>query len=85
MEFEEAVYNYELDLRPEREIQTWEIMNSCYLEFLNRHKINDEEIKNSVFRMLLYFSMGGIDENTELTNDQANELVELWKENVYEF
>lgn len=85
MEFEKTVYNYELDLRPEREIQTWEIMNSCYLEFLNRHKINDERTKNSIFRMLLYFSIGSIDENTDLTIDQANELVKLWKENAYEY
>ena len=84
-EFEKAVYNYELDLRPDREIQTWEIMNACYLEFLNRHNISDEKTKNSVFRMLLCFSVGTIDENTDLTIDKANELVELWKENVYEY
>jgi len=85
MEFERAVYNYELDLRPEREIQTWEIMNSCYLEFISRHSIKDENIKNSVFRMLLYFSVGDIDEQTDLTIDQVNELIELWKENIYEY
>lgn len=85
MEFEKSVYNYELDLRPEREIQTWEIMNSCYLEFLNRHNLTDEKTKNSIFRMLLYFSIGSADEKTELTLDQVNELVELWKDNIYEY
>lgn len=85
MEFEKSVYNYELDLRPEREIQTWEIMNSCYLEFLNRHNLTDEKTKNSIFRMLLYFSIGSVDEKTELTLDQVNELVELWKDNIYEY
>ncbi len=85
MDFEKAVYNYELDLRPEREIQTWEIMNSCYLEFLNRHNEKDDKIKNFVFRMLLYFSVGSIDEKTELTIEQVNELIELWKENIYEY
>lgn len=85
MEFEKSVYNYELDLRPEREIQTWEIMNSCYLEFLNRHNLTDEKTKNSIFRMLLYFSIGSVDEKTELTLNQVNKLVELWKDNIYEY
>ena len=60
-------------------------MNSCYLEFLNRHNLTDEKTKNSIFRMLLYFSIGSADEKTELTLDQVNELVELWKDNIYEY
>ncbi len=85
IDFENTIYNYELDLRPEREIQAWEIMNSCYLEYINRHCINDEKTKDSIYRMLLNISVGSIDEKTDLTLDQANELIELWKENSYEY
>lgn len=85
IDFKETIYNYELDLRPEREIQTWEIMNSCYLEFLSKYNISDEKIKNSVYRTLLHFAVGLIVEKTELTIDQVNELAELWQENFYEY
>jgi hypothetical protein len=60
-------------------------MNSCYLEFIYKHKIVDENIKISIFRMLLCLTVNTIDETTYLSNSQINELIDLWKENNYEY
>lgn len=43
--FQQAMYNYELDLHPIREIQIWEMMNATYLEFLEKYDIQDEILK----------------------------------------
>lgn len=85
MEFEKAVYNYELDLHPEREIQIWEIMNSCYLEFIFKYNIEQENIKHSIYKMLLNFTLGNIDNDTILSFEQIDELMKLWKENNYDY
>lgn len=85
MTFENSVYNYELDLRPEREIQSWEIMNATYLEFVEKFNINDEAVKNGVYIHLLNFSVGQIPKMTYLTDEQLAELVEIWKSNFYEY
>jgi hypothetical protein len=81
---DESIYNYELDLRPDREIQTWEIMNLCYLEFMDKHKISDGKTRRSVASLLIGFSLGQLFK-TEIADDKQNELYELWKKYYYEY
>jgi hypothetical protein len=82
---EKSIFNYELDLRPEREIQVWEMMNASYLEFIEKNNITNEVIKKDVYNLLLNFSVGQIPKTTYLTDEQVNELMELWKNNIYEY
>lgn len=83
--FEKSVYNYELDLRPDREIQIWEMMNATYLEFIDKYNIDDEKIKFDIYNLLIHFSIGIIPQTTYLNDEQLNELLELWKSNAYEY
>lgn len=84
--FDEHVEAYELDVVPERELQTWEIMNACYLEMLERHPDATAKDKEDYFHVLIALSVGvrtirGI----TLGSEELKELVALWKENYYEF
>ncbi len=81
---DESIYNYELDLRPDREIQTWEIMNLCYLEFIDKHKISDGKTRKSVASLLIGFSLGQLFK-TDIADDKQYELYELWKKYFYEY
>lgn len=81
---DESIYNYELDLRPDREIQTWEIMNLCYLEFIDKHKISDGKTRKSVASLLIGFSLGQLFK-TDIADDKQYELYELWKKYYYEY
>lgn len=81
---EESIYNYELDLRPDREIQAWEIMNLCYLEFIDKYKISDGKTRRSVASLLLGFSIGQLFK-TNIADDKQNELYELWGKYYYEY
>jgi hypothetical protein len=81
---DESIYNYELDLRPDREIQTWEIMNLCYLEFIDKHKISDGKTRRSVASLLIGFSLGQLFK-TDITEGKQNELYELWEKYYYEY
>lgn len=81
---DESIYNFEFDLRPEREIQTWEIMNLCYLEFIDKYKVSDKKTKGSIALLLIGFSFGQLFE-TSITDDQQNELYELWKKYYHEY
>lgn len=81
---DESIYNYELDLRPDREIQTWEIMNLCYLEFIDKHKISDGKTRRSVTSLLIGFSLGQ-EFKTDMAEDKQIELYELWKKYYFEY
>lgn len=82
---EESIYNYELDAQPEREIQTYEIMNACYLEFIRKHGVVDEAVVKEVAIILLGFSIGQLLKVKKLTRAQQLELYDLWKQNFYEY
>ncbi len=81
---DESIYNYELDLRPDREIQAWEIMNLCYLEFTNKHKISDDKTRRSVAALLIGFSIGQLIK-TDIADDKQCELYELWEKYYYDY
>ena len=73
---------------PERELQTWEIMNACYLEMLDRHPDATETERMDYFKLLLAFSYsmgGGFLPKTTLDEALIKELFELWEKNYYEF
>ena len=84
--FDDYVDQYELDVVPERELQSWEIMNACYLEMLERHADATPRDREDFFKVLLAFSIGYTElENVQLRDGVFEELLALWKENYYEF
>ena len=84
--FDEYVEQYELDVVPERELQTWEIMNVCYLEMLERHTDATEKKKEDYFRVLVSLSVGLTEfSNVNLDKFEIDELITLWQENYYDF
>ena len=84
--FDEHVEAYELDVVPERELQTWEIMNACYLEMLERHPEASAKDKEDYFHVLVALSVGlRAIQGITLGGEEIKELVALWKENYYEF
>ena len=86
LSFDKYVDNYELDMVPERELQTWEIMNACYLEMLDRHPDATERDKKDYFNVLLALSMGmNCVKDLKLRDEEVEELCGLWRENYYEF
>ena len=84
--FDDYVNQYELDFVPERELQSWEIMNACYLEMLERHADATSRDREDYFKVLVALSVGysKID-GVQLCNAEIEEIVALWKENYYEF
>lgn len=86
LSFDKYVYNYELDAVPERELQSWEIMNASYLEMLDRHPDATERDKKDYFNVLILLSMGMNNvKDVKLRNETLEELCRLWRENYYEF
>lgn len=83
--FDDYVYQYELDVVPERELQTWEIMNACYLEMLERHPESSDRDKGDYFKVLVALSVGLSLQDVNLKEAMVAEIVVLWKENFYEF
>ena len=84
--FQDYVDQYELDIVPERELQTWEIMNACYLEMLERHTNATDKDREDYFKVLLTISVGLSElAGIQLSKGEIRELVVLWKENYYEF
>lgn len=82
----EFIDEYELDVVPEREIQTWEIMNVCYLEMLERYPESSDQEKYSYYAALIGISTGVQNlPMVALPDSQIIELIDLWKENCYEF
>lgn len=82
---DQAIYNYELDLRPDREIQTWEIMNLCYLELIDMYKIKDLKSKRAIVSLLIGFSLGQLFETEDISEEKQYKLYELWKKYFYEY
>ena len=83
--FKNSVFNYELDFIPEREIQTWEIMNASFLEFVEKYNINDDKIKHWVFRHLVEFSVGITPKETIIEKEMLLDLMKLMKANHFDF
>lgn len=77
---------YELDLVPERELQSWEIMNACYLEMQERHADATDRDKENFFKVLVALSVGWRElEGVQLSDEEIEEIIALWKVNYYEF
>ncbi|MBR5907046.1 MAG: toll/interleukin-1 receptor domain-containing protein [Bacteroidales bacterium] len=84
--FYDYVDQYELDVVPERELQSWEIMNACYLEMLEHHSDATVRDREDYFKVLLALSIGYSElTGVQLSDGEIDELVALWKENYYEF
>lgn len=84
--FDDYVDQYELDVVPERELQSWEIMNACYLEMLERHTDASDRDREDYFKVLVALSVGWSEiAGVQLSDGEIKELAALWKENYYEF
>lgn len=84
--FDDYVDQYELDVVPERELQSWEIMNACYLEMLERHADATVRDREDYFKVLVALSVGWSEiAGVQLSDGEIKELAALWKENYYEF
>ena len=84
--FERCVELYELDIVPERELQSWEIMNACYLEMIAHHPKCTASEKESYYKVLLALSLGATKVQGVSIDDSAiEELIALWKSNYYDF
>ena len=82
---DETIYNYELDLRPDREIQIWEIMNLCFLEIINKYQIQVIDKKKAIATLLIGYSLGQIFETDKISEDKQLELYKLWNKYYYEY
>lgn len=66
--------------------KTWEIMNVCYLEMLERYPESSDQEKYSYYAALIGISTGVQNlPMVALPDSQIIELIDLWKENCYEF
>lgn len=84
--FDDYVDQYELDVVPERELQSWEIMNACYLEMLERHTDASDRDREDYFKVLVALSVGWSEiAGVQLSDEAIEELAALWEENYYEF
>lgn len=82
---DESILNYELDLRPEIEIQIWETMNLCYQEFIDKYKLKDYKIKNEVAKILVLYSVAQIPNKTSLSEEQLLDLFDIWSKYYSEY
>lgn len=80
---QEYIDGYELDLIPERELQTWEIMNACYLEMLALHPEATEADKYNFYKVILSLSIGKTDCSYGLSDTLLKDLLILWLENYH--
>ncbi len=81
----DSIHNYELDVQPEREIQSWEIMNATYLEFLSKNDLDDLNEKKRIVRYILNLSVGAVNFKTELSENVVRDLTEVYRENFYKY
>ncbi|MES2394430.1 MAG: toll/interleukin-1 receptor domain-containing protein [Bacteroidota bacterium] len=84
-DIENTLNCYLYDTNPEREIQTWEIMNVTFIEYVKQEKITDLNLKKEVAKQIVLISMGTLSEKTKLSVEQLTRLYEIWKENFYSF
>ena len=81
--FQEYINLYELDLYPERELQCWELMNACYMEYWNAHPHCSYLELKDVFQILLSLSVGRIPNTVIAISDEGiAEIAELWERNT---
>ena len=83
--FHQFIDGFEMDLIPERELQTWEIMNACYLEMQACHGEATESDKRDFFKVLLAISSGIEPSEAYFSASMVKELFELWKKNFYPY
>jgi hypothetical protein len=76
---------YLYDHNPEREIQTWEIMNVTFIEFVRQENIESKDKRKEIAKQLVLMSMGTLSEDTKLTVEELERLYEIWKNNYYPF
>jgi hypothetical protein len=62
--FEEMVHNFQCDLRPERELHTWEFLTAAYLHVVREDCVPPES-REEVFSLLLKASMGALQEGDD--------------------
>ena len=83
MSFQNYIDLYELDLYPEHELQSWEMMNACYMEYKDRHPNCPALEQEDVFRLLLGLSVGSIPDTVmAISDERIYEIAELWKKNA---
>lgn len=82
---QQHIDEYELDVMPERELQTWEIMNVCYAEMLHSHPEATEADKFNYYKVLLGLSVGNYAQGLDMPEDELKELYMLWVKNFYKF
>jgi len=76
---------YLYDHNPEREIQTWEIMNVTFIEYIRQESIQSKDKRKEIAKQLVLMSMGTVSEDTKLTVEELERLYEIWKNNYYPF
>ena len=76
---------YLYDHNPEREIQTWEIMNVTFIEYIRQESIESKDKRKEIAKQLVLMSMGTVSEDTKLTVEELERLYEIWKNNYYPF
>jgi len=76
---------YLYDHNPEREIQTWEIMNVTFIEYIRQESIESKDKRKEIAKQLVLMSMGTVSEDTKLTIEELERLYEIWKNNYYPF
>jgi hypothetical protein len=76
---------YLYDHNPEREIQTWEIMNVTFIEYVRQENIESKDKRKEIAKQLVLMSMGTLSEDTKLTVEELERLYEIWKNNYYPF
>lgn len=81
--YQDYIDLYELDLYPEHELQSWEMMNACYMEYKDRHpNCSALELKD-VFDLLLALSLGTVPDTIGAISDEGiKEITELWTKNA---
>ncbi len=81
--YQDYINTYELDLYPEYELQSWEMMNACYMEYKDRHPDCPALELEDVFRLLLGLSIGSIPDTVMAISDEGiEEIAELWEKNA---
>lgn len=76
---------YLYDHNPETEIQTWEIMNVTFIEYIIQESIESKDTRKEIAKQLVLMSMGTVSEDTKLTIEELERLYEIWKNNYYPF
>lgn len=84
LSFQDFIDGYEKDMIPERELQTWEIMNACYLELIAAHPEATDSVKYSLYKTLLTLSVGLIDNTPALSDELLKETYSVWLANYHD-